>query len=1519
MPMARASRRRLSRAAAAAAAAAARVEGLESRLLLSSTFLVTNASDSGPGSLRQAIADSEANPPGGAGGANEIDFAIAGSTGGAAGGAQTITLASPLPAINLSPVYLNGASQPGYNGAPLIQISGFGLSIGAGSSTVRGLDIVSTNAGPLITLSSRGGNTIQGNYLGVDLTGTAAAGNGEFGVYLNNSAGNLIGGTTAAQRNLIANSTGSADSSGILIFGLNGKNNTIQGNYIGTNSTGTAAVPNAHGVTVQFDGNNNLIGGTSPGAGNVIAGSTISDIFLGAGSQNLNPSNHTTIQGNLIGLNAAGTASLTPAGNAGIDAEYSPGNTIGGTTAAARNVIGGHQSGIYLYGFFGTQGSFNVVQGNYIGTDVTGSIAIPNIEGLVVNSQLDTIGGTTASARNLISGNTIGVELLKPQSPLQGNWVGLNAAGNGVVGNVGNGVLISTSGITVGGTGAGAGNVIAGNGNGITVAGSGATIQGNLIGTDPTGSFAIPNSGAGILVNNQPSTTIGGTTAAARNVISGNGFNGIRVTGGNASGTLIQGNYIGTNAAGAAALPNVAGVSIQGAPKAQVGGAAAGAGNLIAFNYNDGVEITGAAATGNTISRNSIYSNNGPGIDLGADGPTANHSGGNIAGPNNFLNYPVLSSAVVGSASTIASGTVSAAANATFTIELFANPAVGGGGGGAGPVQGKTYLASTSVTTAANGTASFSATLPVLAVGQLLTATLTDAAGDTSEFSPAAVVTIATVLARRVFYNNSVFDGRNTAIGPADDAAIATDKQPLVAGQSASLQSASFANLTSYYKGINGIMLDVAKLPTTSLTAADFSFLAGNTASPSQWSAPPAPAAIQARPGAGVSGSTRIEITWTDGAIKNEWLQVTMNADANTGLGAPDVFYFGNLVSASTPAPAGNQFTITSADEAAARNDLHGFLNPATVVNPHDYHRDGKVDVTDQLIARLNSNRSLPVLQIAAPSSAASASAAAIKPASTASVPTIAPTPQEQYLLALINRARANPAGEAAGFGIDLNEGLAPGTISAAPKQPLAFNPYLMQSATLHSQWMLSNQTFSHDEGSLGPATRMQNAGYAFNAPAGSGENIAIRGTTAATLPLTQTVAQEHQDLFIDSTEFDRAHRLNLMNPSFAEVGVGLVPGNFQGYNALAATQDFAYSAGSGPFLTGIAYSDARIHDHFYEPGEGLGGIIVTATRAADGAAFSTTTWSSGGYTLALPAGTYTVTASGAGLGGAVTDTNIVIGVRNVEVDFTPQVGSYVAGRYVFYNNSLFDGRDAGINAADDNAIATEKQALLPGDTASFANYTSYYKGINGIMVDLGALPGAGAMLKLTDFAFKAGNTSDPNTWAAAPPPAAFVVRAGAAGVGGTTRVEFTWPDRSLRNTWLQVTIAANADTGLLAPDVFYFGNAVGESGNDPSAAVVDATDELVTRSDPHGFLQPAPITNPHDYNRDGKVDVTDQLIARLNAGFSLTLITPPTQPAASSASHAALAPSLVDAPAPKKAKSTARTTDVRRRSDPAI
>ena len=214
----------------------------------------------------------------------------------------------------------------------------------------------------------------------------------------------------------------------------------------------------------------------------------------------------------------------------------------------------------------------------------------------------------------------------------------------------------------------------------------------------------------------------------------------------------------------------------------------------------------------------------------------------------------------------------------------------------------------------------------------------------------------SSIVGRNIFYNGSKFDGFSTAINASDDAAIATDKSAYLPGSG----PATFDNITSYTRGINGIMVDMAGTHG-SLTADDFTFKistqVGANNTPSTWAAAPAPTAFSVRPGAGVSGSDRVEIVWADGAIANRWLEVIVEgndaaggSNTNTGLAESDIFFFGNRIGdagSGTPTLA-----ITSAtDEIAARNNA-GF--GSTITNLYDFDRSGLVNAVDQIAARNN-------------------------------------------------------------------------------------------------------------------------------------------------------------------------------------------------------------------------------------------------------------------------------------------------------------------------------------------------------------------------------------------------------------------------------------------------------------------------------------------------------------------------------------------------------------------------------------
>jgi titin len=703
------------------------VEPLEPRWQ-PTTFLVTSTDDSGPGTLRQAILDANA-----AAGSNTIAFALD-------QGAQTIVPTSALPTI-AQPVTIDATTQPGFAGTPVIEIDGSqagtqanGLRITAGGTTVRGL-VIDHFGQTGIVLLTNGNDVIQGNYIGTDITGTTAQGNG-LGVEID-TASNLIAGNVIAGNRV----------DGLRILGSGATANVLEGNFIGTDATGTTGLGNTlNGIVITGPGN--TIGGTDSGAGNIIAGNGQQGIYVNGTGATGN-----IIQGNYIGSDVNGTAEISN-GLRGITvANGASSNLIGGTDPGAGNLLSGNrQNGLELTGA-GTSG--NLVQGNLVGTDVTGTSALPNHlrgVGISYGAASNTIGGTTAAARNIISGNMQNGVLLDASTDsnvVQGNFIGTDITGTSAVPNQQEGVLLgktSTAGpITnnlIGGTDAGAGNVISGNiGPGVRIKDdqtSGNLVQGNFVGTDATGSVALPNGSQGVLILQGASgNIIGGTDPGAGNVISGNMQEGVLIKDNGTSGNVVAGNLIGTDVTGTLALGNGShGVSIiNTSSNNTIGGTDAGAGNVIAYNGGIGVRIgtnVRDLCVGNAIRGNAIYGNAGIGIDLGSDGVTPNHDGGGATGPNELQNYPVLTSAVADSGGVTIAGTLNGAANTVYVLEFFANSALDPSGYG----QGEVFLGTWTVTTDADGNASFTASFAAaVAEDQFITATATDPDNNTSEFS----------------------------------------------------------------------------------------------------------------------------------------------------------------------------------------------------------------------------------------------------------------------------------------------------------------------------------------------------------------------------------------------------------------------------------------------------------------------------------------------------------------------------------------------------------------------------------------------------------------------------------------------------------------------------------------------------------------------------------------------------------------------------------------------------------------
>jgi titin len=681
------------------------VELLEDRLAPATTFTVNSLADTNTGdattnmgTLRWVINQANADMTGTAVSADTINFSVAGTinVGNTGLGA--------LPALtDIAIIY--GTSAPGYGGIPVVILVGTSAGANANGLTllnaaaVSGLDIINFT-GNGVELDSVG--LIVANWIGVTTAGNVEA-NAKDGILINDASGNTIGGTISGYGNVISGNTGS----GVDITGPTASGNLLEGNSIGTNAAGSTALGNIKdGVRIINGAHDNQIGGVGAGAGNLISGNgfggvsangvgiyntgssgnliegntigadhagskdidtAYADVFIGygaasntvggavAGAGNLLTSafqagvfifgNNKTgtsgnlVEGNTIGLLAGGTAkSFNPFG-----VELTNGasnNTIGGTTAGAGNLIAASTLDGIEIDTAGTSG--NLVEGNTVGTNATSSTATflqNGWAGIFVGygATNNTIGGSTTGAGNVLSNNfETGLELFEIDSTgnvVQGNDIGTNAAGMTAVANGVNGIfLLDTSQNTIGGTIAAAGNLISGNKvDGIdlisfsnSVPCMSNVIEDNEIGTQVNGTAALANDWAGIFVGYGAAinNTIGSSVLGEGNVISGNAAIGLELFGGGTTGNLVEDNLIGTNVFKSAKLGNFYGILISGAIGNTIGGTTAAAGNIISGNGGDGV-LFESAASGNLVAGNIIGSNtftSGSGLNLGNGG-----------------------------------------------------------------------------------------------------------------------------------------------------------------------------------------------------------------------------------------------------------------------------------------------------------------------------------------------------------------------------------------------------------------------------------------------------------------------------------------------------------------------------------------------------------------------------------------------------------------------------------------------------------------------------------------------------------------------------------------------------------------------------------------------------------------------------------------------------------------------------------------------------------------------------------
>jgi CSLREA domain-containing protein len=661
-------------------------------------------------------------------GTNTITFDIPGA------GPHTIQPTSALPAL-VDPVTIDGRTDPDFAGVPIIVLDGLqaganthGLFLAAGPSTIRGL-VIQRFTGSGIKIISSESNRIEGNYLGLDVSGTASQGNGEDGIHIFESPNNIIGGTLPEARNVISGNV----RSGITIEYIEANGNLIQGNFIGTDVVGTVALGNRGSGILILAAPANRIGGITASARNLISGNNSPGIRIGGGTPTDTRAN--VIEGNFIGTTVTGTGGL---GNSrGIEVNTGDQTVIGGTTGVtpggictgACNLIASNNGG----GIF-IESSRNSIQGNFIGLTLAGNAALENLgDGIVITGNENTVGGTTPEARNVISGNlSSGVGITGEVNVIVGNYIGIDTTGNFAVANMNSGIrLTATVNNTIGGLVPGARNVISGNTIGILFSdnGNGATVQGNFIGTNAAGTASLGNR-YGIYVELSNRNVIGGATVAARNVISGNSVSGLNFINASGNGNQVLGNYIGVSAVGAPLGNGRSGIDLVSSHNNTIGGAGSNEGNVIANNTLNGITVSGTS-NGNRILRNSIYANGGLGIDLEPTGVTANDPTDSDIGPNNLQNFPVLSTASAGVSVFSVTGSLNSIPNTIFRLEFFSNITCDPSNFG----EGQNYLGTANVTTNASGFANFAQLVGAFTTQELITATATDPNGNTSEFA----------------------------------------------------------------------------------------------------------------------------------------------------------------------------------------------------------------------------------------------------------------------------------------------------------------------------------------------------------------------------------------------------------------------------------------------------------------------------------------------------------------------------------------------------------------------------------------------------------------------------------------------------------------------------------------------------------------------------------------------------------------------------------------------------------------
>ncbi len=626
-----------------------------------------------------------------------------------------------------------------------------------GGSTTEG-NVISGNLveGIRIVGSAATGNKVQGNKIGTNPNGDQAIPNELEGIVIGGDAnGNIVGvdsdGLNDSQEgNLISGNS----RSGVRIN--SSQNNIVAGNIIGLAANLSASLANKeNGVLIDNNSpgtfsssSGNLIGSNGDGSSdelerNWIGGNLQSGVRIDQATQN-------QVSGNTIGGSAEGQGLLGNGFDGILVSNNASNNLIGLKDGIGKgNVISGNgRNGVMIFG-----SASNAIGGNYIGVTSSGDKPLPNSgRGIQIESgsNLNVVGTNDnglfdSSERNVVSGNTmdgIAIAFQSSQNVIAGNYIGTSANGLASVRNGLSGVLLSTQTFnnTVGtkassAANTSAGNLISGNGQyGVQLEFQAArnNVSGNRIGTDASGNQAIPNVSGGVrLTSRANDNLIGGQLSNQQNKISGNTGYGVRIEQGS-FGNGIFGNAIGL-AANQSALGNtLGGIRIDDSPNNLIGAPLSG--NTIAYNSKSAIVVTGSSSTGNRISTNSIFGNEGIPIDLGNDLTTPNDPLDLDSGPNNLINSPTVLYAASDGIQTLVVGTFGSDPLSKQEVESYvstdgehdAKDIVGRSGAVKLNAQGQgVWLTSTAVSTN---------------VGLKVSAMSTSSNGDSSEFSASKTV-----------------------------------------------------------------------------------------------------------------------------------------------------------------------------------------------------------------------------------------------------------------------------------------------------------------------------------------------------------------------------------------------------------------------------------------------------------------------------------------------------------------------------------------------------------------------------------------------------------------------------------------------------------------------------------------------------------------------------------------------------------------------------------------------------------